>query len=275
MKKYLATFTKPKPLICQTPLRCLTNLILQMKKIIHLQEIGSTNTFAQNYLRKNKGKDICGTVFFTGYQTAGRGTGKNFWESQANQNLLFSLILCPDFIEPVEQFLLSKAVSLGILRYFLEKNIQAKIKWPNDIYVSDKKIAGILIENSILDSKISNSIVGIGLNVNQEKFDFSDKIPISLFQITQKKYDLNTELNLLLKAIFEFYDFLKQNNNDEISNMYFSNLYKNGEFLKYKTPSENYFYAKIHSIDAFGRLVLQTENNDILSFSFKEIELET
>ncbi len=244
-----------------------------MYQIIRLETVDSTNNFAYKFVKKNKGKNICGTVIYSGHQKQGRGIARNLWESEKDKNILTSIILCPHFLLPIEQFLISKSVSIGIIKYFRSKSIEAKIKWPNDIIINNRKIAGILIENSILGSNISTSIIGIGLNINQQKFLFSNKKPISLTNITNENYSLITELKILLENIFVEYNKLSISNFKEIDNEYFNNLYKKDEFVKYRA-NNSIFYAKIHSIDKIGRLVLITKQNKILKFNFKEISME-
>ncbi len=243
-----------------------------MYQIINLETTDSTNKFANMFVKKNKDKNICGTVVSTKYQNSGKGTGNNIWESEKDKNILASIIFCPHFLPPNQQFIISKTISLGIIKYFANKNIEAKIKWPNDIYVSNKKIAGILIENSILGSCISTSVIGIGLNINQSIFLFSDKKPISLYQITNIIYDVEKELNLLLNNIFKEYEKLTEKKFIKIDEEYFDNLYRKGKYTNYKT-SDKKIVAKIHSIDTLGRLVLKTKEDKILKFCFKEVEM--
>ncbi len=243
-----------------------------MYKIISLKTVDSTNNFANQFVKDNKSENVCGTVVFSTHQQQGKGTGQNIWESEKDKNILASIILCPHFLSPEKQFLISKTVSLGILKYFKNKNIDAKIKWPNDIFINNRKIAGVLIENSILGSNISTSIIGIGLNINQQKFIFSSTKPISLTNITNKNYSLIEELKVLLENIFIEYNKLSNKQFDEIDKEYFNNLYKKDVFTEYQTSTDK-FYAKIHSIDEIGRLVLITKQNEIRKFSFKEVSI--
>jgi len=241
-------------------------------KIISLETVDSTNNFAHQFVKDNKSRNICGTVIYSTHQQQGKGTANNVWESQKDKNILTSIILCPHFLSPAKQFLISKTISLGIIKYFKSKNIEAKIKWPNDIIINNRKIAGILIENSILGSNISTSIIGIGLNINQQKFLFSNTKPISLTNITNKKYSLIEELKMLLENIFIEYNKLANKQFEEIDKQYFNNLYKKDEFAEYYSKNET-FFAKIHSIDEIGRLVLITKQNQIRKFNFKEISI--
>ena len=149
-----------------------TNLFIGQHRI-HLSEVDSTNNYARTLLRDTM--PIEGTVITTDVQTSGRGQRSNSWSSEPNLNLTCSYILRPAFLAAKDQFMLSAAVALSVLdliRDFIPQN-EVKIKWPNDILVGEKKIAGILIENSVRGMRLDNGIVGIGLNVNQTEFDSS------------------------------------------------------------------------------------------------------
>ena len=132
--------------------------------VVLLEQVGSTNNYATSQVRENEVEE--GTVFLAVNQTLGRGQQTNKWESENGKNLTLSIVLHPDFLEIKDQFLLSKVVCLGIAS-FLSKYVGAvSIKWPNDIYVENRKICGILIENAIMNGRFSSSVVGIGLNVS-------------------------------------------------------------------------------------------------------------
>ncbi|TAL80863.1 MAG: biotin--[acetyl-CoA-carboxylase] ligase, partial [Bacteroidetes bacterium] len=131
-------------------------------KLYFFESLPSTNIHAALILKNEKVPE--GSIVYTNYQSAGRGQIGNKWESENGKNLLISIILFPSMIIPVNQFFISMTLSLGICD-FLKRHIPScSIKWPNDIYVNNDKIAGILIENSIIDNKIENTIAGIGLN---------------------------------------------------------------------------------------------------------------
>lgn len=240
-----------------------------MDKIIHLKSTSSTNAYAAKLLKELDVKD--GTIIITDEQTSGRGHNKNKWESKLGKNLTFSLIYYPNFLAITKQFYLSKCISLGILDYLKKHTNKIKIKWPNDIYVKDKKIAGILIENTIKGNYLSNSIIGIGLNINQEKFYSDAPNPVSLFQINNKTYDLKTELTKIAICIDKYYDKLKAGNYSELNKQYFKSLYRKGKFYKYQSE-EGIFKGKIVGISEFGHLQIQTKNQILKEFDFKEIK---
>lgn len=238
--------------------------------IIHKKQLVSTNTYAQQLLDKGKIKNEC--VIVTDEQTAGKGTASNSWESERGKNLTFSIVLFPAYVKVSEQFLISMAVSLGIKK-FLEKNIstQVKIKWPNDIYVGDKKICGMLIENSIAGEDIFNSVIGIGLNINQKKFLSDAPNPISLAQLSGEVYNLENLLPVLVKNIGSQLDLLKKNRKKLLQKDYISNLYRYNEVHKFKASAE-VFSGKIIGIDNFGHLFIEKETGSVEKFMFKEVE---
>ena len=147
-------------------------------KMIELDAIVSTNSFLRDY-RPLQPVDI--TLVTAEYQTAGRGQGTNCWESERGKNLLFSLLVNPASLPATQAFVLSEAIALSIreaIARFIREAItpfireEVTIKWPNDIYVGDCKIAGILIENTLQGSAVARSIIGCGVDVNQETFRF-------------------------------------------------------------------------------------------------------
>ena len=245
-------------------------------KTIKLKTVDSTNNYARSLIKslKNKINDfykLSGLVVIADEQTAGKGTGSNSWESEAGKNIILSIIVAPFFLKPIDQFIISKTISLGIFDYLKTKNIPVKIKWPNDIYINDKKIGGILIENTIFDQTITSSIIGIGLNINQEKFSEEIKNPTSLFIETQKKYIIKDELGLLIIKIQNRYEQLTTKRYKQINTDYLNSLYRKDEYAKYKANGEH-FFAKIISIDEIGRIVIKTRANRKFTFGFKEVE---
>jgi BirA family biotin operon repressor/biotin-[acetyl-CoA-carboxylase] ligase len=239
------------------------------QKIVKLDKVDSTNDYVSDLLKEFKPEE--GSIFSSLFQSAGKGTGQNKWESEKRKNLLFSLILYPSFLPVEDQFLISKAISLGIANYIQAKISHIKIKWPNDIYYNDKKIAGILIENSIKGSNLNSSIIGIGFNLNQSKFKSDAPNPISLHQITKKTYSIDQELVKIRTNIRFFYDKLKAGKTEEINNEYLKCLYRFNEVHEFKTDKET-FKAQIIGINNYGHLQLKTENNEIKEFGFKEVE---
>jgi BirA family biotin operon repressor/biotin-[acetyl-CoA-carboxylase] ligase len=238
-------------------------------EIIFIKNISSTNTHASKLLYNGPAPSE-GTIFYTNYQSAGKGQMGNRWESEDGKNLLFSLILFPDLILPEDQFIISMAVSLGICDFLSEVVPDCKIKWPNDIYIRNDKIAGVLIENAINGNRIESSVIGIGLNINQTTFIGDAPNPVSLKMITGKDYDTEICLKLLAGCLDQRYKQLLSGKNDEISDRYISLLYRLNEWHRFSTGSR-IFSGKIVSVTHNGHLLVEDENSTILEFSLKEI----
>lgn len=237
--------------------------------ILSFEKITSTNDEAKKLLQKTKLPDF--TVIFTKQQSKGRGQRENIWYSEPNKNLLFSIIAYPKNLKAKNQFYLSKVISLGIVNYLNSKTEGFKIKWPNDIYFREKKICGVLIENSVSAYDIKNSIIGIGLNINQKKFP--DYLPQadSLINITSEVYNLEKELNAILKHILISYKNLKPENFYKIDKEYFSKLYKINELSEFRDKNGN-FSGIIKGTLPEGKLIIETSNSGIRYYDFKEIE---
>ena len=166
--------------------------------------VESTNDVA----RKAVGELDNLSVIAARWQTAGRGQGDHKWHSRPGENLTFSVVmkfgeggLAP--LAARDMLLITETVTLALRRYLLRKRIPARIKWPNDIYVGDRKICGILIENILHGPEVSFSIVGIGLNLNQTEFPPDLPNPVSLSLLTGRGYDPEKELELFMRILTE------------------------------------------------------------------------
>lgn len=216
----------------------------------------------------------------TDYQLAGRGQAGNGWESEDSKNLLFSTLLRCE-VSPAEQFRLTMWVSVAMVEMLL-KYLPAEgltIKWPNDIYYGDKKLAGILVENTLVGSKIAYSIVGIGLNVNQLEFLSPAPNPISMQQISGKEYDVETLLEEYLAVLKRWQNVPLQT----LQDTYMSYLYRRRGMYPYverevslvptaiAQSTEGAFRAEIQGITPQGELVLQTEKGETRTYHFKQI----
>lgn len=237
--------------------------------IIRKERVSSTNTLALELLKKEALPE--GTVIWADEQTKGRGHGGNAWESERGKNLTFSVVLYPHFLDVEAQFMLSKVASLAIFDLLSEHLEDHSIKWPNDIYVGNDKIAGILIENSIIGSQFDHSIIGIGLNVNQTQFLSDAPNPTSLQLLTGMTFDLEENLNSLCEMLEKRYAQLRSNKAEEIDQDYLSNLFRYNTFHSYRY-GKGMLTAKITGIDPFGALILESEKGEVLKFSFREIE---
>lgn len=238
-------------------------------KIIYLEELPSTNTFAISLLGPERPPE--GTIIRTDFQSAGRGQPGNTWESERAKNLLFSIILYPEMISPGEQFLVSMAVSLG-LHDFVGRHVPAPaIKWPNDIYVKDDKIAGILIESSTIGNKVQYMVTGIGLNINQERFTGSAKNPVSLKQITGREYDLERCLYELSHDLDSRYRILKEGGADEIVKEYHSSLFRKDRWTGF-SDKNGLFEGRIKQVGNDGRLTIERRSGSPADYYYKEVE---
>ena len=240
--------------------------------VIRILRTDSTNNYANQQIRDNALPD--GTVFLTYEQTAGRGQLKNFWESEPGKNLTFSIVFYPDFLEIRRQFMLSKAVSLGIYKALNKYVDQLKIKWPNDIYVGDRKLGGILIENSIMSGILKSSVVGIGLNVNQTVFRSQAPNPVSLQLLTNEHFDCESILTEILSGINSYYEILQEGEYEIIDQPYLSVLYRLNEKHNFRTGNE-VFEGEIVGVNEIGQLQIQRNDGKILEFHFKEVEFLT
>jgi BirA family biotin operon repressor/biotin-[acetyl-CoA-carboxylase] ligase len=235
--------------------------------LIHHANLSSTNTEASQLLRS--GEYTEGTVIFADYQSAGKGQPGNRWESEEGKNLLFSVILYPQSVSPEDQFLISMCLSLGICD-FLDNHIRgAKIKWPNDIYIKDDKIAGILIENSITGSTIENTIAGIGLNINQEDFGSMLPRPVSLKIATGKEYEINICLIELLHDLDIRYKQLLYGDSVLIKRDYLSRLYRFMEWHSFESAG-SVFTGRIIDVLVSGIIRIEEKEGRIREFFFKE-----
>jgi len=193
--------------------------------LLRINECKSTNIFAKELLSKNE--PIDGTVVITDKQTKGRGQYGNKWQANFFENLTFSVILKPKFLKPKEHFLLSKIIALACIDVFnLYKKNSFTIKWPNDIFYNNKKIGGILIENIISSKQINTSIIGVGLNINQQYFKGLEQA-ISLKNITQKNIELEIVLNQILKQLDFYYQLLRNRKTEQINSLYCKNMFLN------------------------------------------------
>lgn len=236
------------------------------KQIIMLDEVESTNSFASSLPTELPE----GSVIVSQFQTNGRGQGSNFWESEKNKNLTFSVLLQPAFVKAVDQFYLSKVISLSLsdLISLYVENVQ--IKWPNDIYVGDKKIGGILIENSIEKDYISHCTVGIGLNINQEQFTSDAPNPVSLIQLTGETYDKDELLEIYLSVLEYRYNMLLNKEYTTIDQNYLDLLFQYNTLAKYQFEGE-IFTGTIIGVENTGELIILDQDGQKRNFWYKEV----
>jgi len=238
-------------------------------QIVRLHTIDSTNNYANGQIREFDVPE--GTVFLAYEQIAGRGQMKNLWESEPGQNLTFSLVLYPDFIEIRRQFMLSKVVTLGIYSALNKYVDGLKIKWPNDIYVGNRKLGGILIENSIMYGLLKSSVIGVGLNVNQTEFRSNAPNPVSLKMLTNQHFDSDSVLTEILSGVNYYYHLLSEGAYDEIDEQFTAVLFRLNERHMFRSE-DNIFEGEIIGVNEIGQLQIRETDGEVREFHFKEVE---
>ncbi|MEZ4885518.1 MAG: biotin--[acetyl-CoA-carboxylase] ligase [Chitinophagales bacterium] len=235
------------------------NTLFIGKVLIHLDKIDSTNKYATQLLKNEQVRE--GTIISTAYQLEGKGQRGNTWLSDEGQNITLSIVLYPNFLMAYQQFLLSQSVALGVQSFATEILGEGVcVKWPNDIYYRDRKITGILIENSLSGKNIASSIVGIGINVNQIHFPSSLQSATSFHQITGRHYDLLQLIQQLAQHIEARYLQLRAMRFDEIRHDYLTKLYRFEEWHSFEDVLTNQlFVGKIVAVQKDGKLVVEVK----------------
>lgn len=241
-----------------------------MQPIIHLKKTKSTNIYLRDLIKAKDVKE--GTIVYADYQTEGRGQRGNAWESEAGRNLLFSIVLYPRFLKANEQFILSQIVSLAIKDFLSKRFDDITIKWPNDIYWRNQKIAGILIENQLIEDHLYQSIIGVGLNVNQIKFRSDATNPVSMRLINNgQENDRSAILSLISYYIQVYYDEIKNGQKDKIIQDYKDSLFRRNGYYEY-IDENGYFTARIKDVEPNGMLILEKKDGEIKRYAFKEVQ---
>ena len=233
-------------------------------EVIHLTQTDSTN----HWLREHSSDG--NVIVWTDYQTAGKGCGTNTWESQKGENLLFSMLCHPREVPVSQQFALSEAIALtlhGVLCRLLPDK-QVSVKWPNDIYVDNRKIAGILIENRLRGNVLADCIIGVGLNVNQDVFLSDAPNPVSLRMLTGQTYDRATLLHDIATAFKQEY---RRCGGQEQHFDYVTRLYRNEGFHAFR-DAEGTFEAELETVETDGHLILRDRQGLLRRYAFKEVE---
>lgn len=246
-------------------------------RFLFLDEAASTNSYLMEMLQQDRNLPQLFAVVARN-QTQGRGQRGNSWYTSAGKNLTFSFLIRNGYIAPQDQYAVSELVAYGLLktiaRYLQEdQSYKLKIKWPNDIYYEDKKIAGILIEHSITGEQIDYSVAGIGLNLNEESFPADIPNPISLKQITGESYDPDEVLRRLMKRYgFMIEEFLL-GNYAEVHREYMRRLYRRRGLHPF-TDAQGNFLASIKDVLPTGQIVLQREDGAESTYAFKEVQFD-
>lgn len=236
--------------------------------IIRLKETDSTNSHLRELLSRETLSEF--TVVTTEFQSSGRGQRGNSWESEEGKNLLFSVLLKPHFVPARSQFLISQVSSLAVKESLDQFADGFSIKWPNDIYWNDKKISGMLIENDLAGMMLSESIPGIGVNINQDTFISNAPNPVSLRNITGEMHDCDDVLASILHLLSYYYGLLQRGETEVISKKYHDSLFRREGFHLY-ADNNGQFSAQIVRIEPDGRLILCTETGEERGYLFKEV----
>ncbi|MBR0274520.1 MAG: biotin--[Bacteroidaceae bacterium] len=246
-------------------------------RMIELDEVSSTNSFLRDY-RPIRPTDI--TLVTAEYQTAGRGQATNRWESERSKNLLFSILAHPQALPVSHIFLLSEAIALAIREAITppltggSREGAITVKWPNDIYVGDCKIAGILIENEFKGTSLDRCIIGCGVDINQEHFHFpTPPTPCSLYQLLGHDTERRFVLEDIMESFLRRYAQLQAGHYDDIQREYHAALYRRDGLHNFADET-GVFRASIHHVEPSGHLVLCDSEGRERRYAFKEVAFQ-
>ena len=244
----------------------LANTLFTGKKIIYLPSCHSTNDLARQFIDKKEATD--GTIVITDCQMEGKGQRGNKWLTEPGENLTFSVIYSPDFLTADENFWLTIITSLALQKALREYGVHTRIKWPNDIYAGNKKVGGILIENIIENRRLRFSVIGIGLNINQQYFQVPDAA--SLFNITNRSYRLQEVFEKVVTLLEQHYLQLKSGRRETLKSAYLQHLLGIDEQLEFESEGRK-FTGIIRGVDHRGRLKVEVDGNSHY-YELKEIK---
>lgn len=237
------------------------------KKVVFLPQCHSTNDELVRMIKKSNEPE--GALVYTDDQIMGKGQRGNVWLSEPGKNILMSLLLRPKFLIPSDQFYLNLIVGLAIvetLQTYIKGDI--KLKWPNDVFIDEKKISGVLIESSLRGNSLESAIVGVGLNVNQQGFGLPTAT--SMLLETGSQYDRTELIEILLCNLEKWYLKLKNDPKEYVLEEYHRLLMWRGEQRIFRT-SENEFKGEIIGIDKHGRLAIN-QDGKLKTYGIKEVE---
>ncbi len=247
--------------------KILANTIFLGKQVLFLPECHSTNDRAFELIRCGQARE--GSIVICGHQTAGRGQRGNHWEAEPGQNLTFSLVLKPGFLDISEQFYLNMMISNSIRKMLQDYLPDLQVKWPNDLVVPGRgKIGGILIENILNSSAWEFSVVGIGLNINQRRFGSGKATSLAL--VTGGQYDLEELFKLLIPHIEQGVISLKKGKMEDVMRDYLRHLFLKDQWADFKENGVG-FEGKIVGISREGKLRMKLRDGRIRTFGTKEI----
>lgn len=236
--------------------------------IIQISETASTNS----WLAQNEETVPSPSLVYTITQTAGRGQRGNSWESEPGKNITASLIFHPENFLAIDQFAISELIAVSIVEFLGNYGVKAEIKWPNDIYVGNKKICGILVEHTVTGRMVFRTIAGMGININQEVFYSDAPNPVSLTMLTGMKYPLKDMVEKLASIIENNFELLSSRN--ELHEKFLSLLWrKDGIYHKFIDKNKNEsIEARVHDVALTGMLSLVTSKGETREYAFKEVE---
>lgn len=245
---------------------------------INLPTVDSTSTFIREMIAEESTGGVVSANALPGMtlvvaedQTKGRGQVGNSWETEKGKNIIFSLLCHPDFVRASQQFLLSQCMALAIRNALAQHVEGVKVKWPNDIYVGDKKISGTLIECDLMGKSIENCIIGTGVNINQEVFVSDAPNPTSLKLLTGKECDKEEILADIIQRFTALYDRLSQGEQESIRSEYMQCLYRSDGAYEYEDVRGR-FKAEIAGVEPTGHLLLRFDNGNVVRYEFKEVK---
>jgi BirA family biotin operon repressor/biotin-[acetyl-CoA-carboxylase] ligase len=244
-------------------------LLSEDRLMVKLKEVDSTNSYLKKLILEQHPEE--GSMVITDFQLAGRGQMGNGWISESGKNLLLSIVIYPVHLLANEQFIISRIASLAVKNCLDQFVNDIRIKWPNDIYWKDKKIAGMLIENDVQGRYIQNSVIGIGININQQSFPEDLPNPISLRQITGIDNDINNIADIFVREFFLLYREFQNGLTTQIEDEYMLDLYRINDYYWFKDDGGS-FRAIIKKLMPSGHLVLETMNEgELRQYAFKEV----
>ena len=239
--------------------------------IIKLNAIDSTNDYLKNLLLKNALNNY--TIVTADFQNKGKGQRGSQWKSETSKNLICSIYINNSSVKLSNQFAINMVVCLAIKKSLNKFNIpKLSVKWPNDIMSGSLKLCGILIENIVKNKSIQDIIIGIGVNINQMKFNDLPNAT-SVKQITGKYYNTDEILSEIVNDIKFYFNFLKQESLVELQKLYESKLYRLNKVSTFKLPDSNLISGYINGVNDDGRLKIILENDVEESYGIKEISL--
>lgn len=236
--------------------------------IIEIGPCGSVMSEIKHLLKERRANE--GTMWITPYQYSGRGQAGSSWQSEPGLNLLMGVVLYPHFLKPTNQFLISKIVALAITDVLSQYTSDISIKWPNDIYWRDNKLAGILIEGSLQGEILERMIIGAGINIHQTEFDSSIPNTISLKDITGVEYNIKQLAEDIHETILFWYAELKEDSS-RIDSIYLNRLLGYNTERTFKDENGE-FRGRIIDVESSGRMCLVDRQNNTRCYWFKEIE---